>query len=102
MCIENWIHVDSYLGAWGYREGYFSSDGGGQTNKQGFVLKALVAWGYIELAKEVAEYFFKYPIPPYCLAPVAPTFNDPWGASWDINSETLAWSLSGLSSLIGL
>jgi hypothetical protein len=102
MCIENWIHVDSNLGAWGYREGYFSSDGGGQTNKQGFVLKALVAWDYIELAKEVAEYFFKYPIPPYGLAPVAPTFNDPWGASWDINSETLAWSLSGLSSLIGL
>lgn len=102
ICIENWIHVDSNLGAWGYREGYFSSDGGGQTNKQGFVLKSLVAWGYIDLAKEIAEYFFKYPVPPYGLAPVAPTFNDPWGASWDINSETLAWSMSGLTSLIGL
>lgn len=102
ICIENWIHLDNDLGAWGYREGIFTGDGGGQTNKQGFTVKSLVTWGYVNLAKKVAEYFFKYPIPPYGLAPVAPTFNDPWGASWDINSETLAWSLSGLSCLMEL
>ena len=98
-CIENWIHLDDERGAWGYREGVFTTDGGGQTNKQGIIIKALVLWEYIDLAKNVAEFFFKHPVSPYGLAPVAPTFNDPWGASWDINSETLAWSLSGLVSL---
>lgn len=97
-CIENWIHLDE-RGAWGYCEGIFATDGGGQTNKQGIIIKALVLWEYIDLAKNVAEFFFEHPVPPYGLAPVAPTFNDPWGASWDINSETLAWSLSGLISL---
>lgn len=101
-CIENWIHIDAEQGAWGYREQTVVTDGMGQTNKQGILLKALVEWGYIDLAKQVAEFFFKYSIPPYGLAPVAPTFNDPWGASWDINSETLAWSLDGLVSLKGL
>jgi len=100
MCVENWIHLDSEQGAWGYREGVFTTDGGGQTNKQGIIIKALVLWGYVDIAKTVAEFFFKHPVPPYGLAPVAPTFNDPWGASWDINSETLAWSLSGLISLM--
>ena len=97
-CIENWIHLDD-RGAWGYREGIFTTDGGGQTNKQGIIIKALALWEYMDLAENIAEFFFKYPVPPYGLAPVAPTFNDPWGASWDINSETLAWSLSGLISL---
>jgi len=99
-CIAHWIHVDDERGAWGYQDSSLAMDGGGQTNKQGIITKVLVAWGHIDMAKGVAEFFFKHPIPPYGLAPVAPTFNDPWGASWDINSETLAWSLDGLVSLM--
>jgi hypothetical protein len=100
-CIAHWIHIDDEQGAWGYRDKVLSTDGGGQTNKQGIIIKALVTWGHVDLGEDIAEFFFKHPVPPYGLAPVAPTFNDPWGASWDINSETLAWSLSGLISLMG-
>lgn len=100
-CIAHWIHVDDERGAWGYQDSSLAMDGGGQTNKQGIIIEALAAWGHIDMAKDVAEFFFKHSIPPYGLAPVAPTFSDPWGASWDINSETLAWSLSGLISLMG-
>jgi len=101
-CIENWVHIDSKQGAWGYSDRAHSIDGKGQTSKQGILIKALTEWGYIDLAKEISEFFFEHPVPPYGLAPVAPTSDDPWGASWDINSETLAWSLSGLISLMEL